>query len=130
MYSWYSCTRGDCGTCGTCSTTSATSTWVQQVPQVQEYHEYPEYQVYQVFQLYQLYQVYQKDQDQISGATYISDIVFQYLQLPSTRKDFINSADMKLSKQQFEAIVDGLVDDLNMLGWIFDGAEGGCLNAG
>ena len=39
------------------------------VPQVQEYHKY---------QVYQVYQVYQKDQDQISGATYISDVVFKY----------------------------------------------------
>ena len=38
------------------------------------------YQVYWVYQVYQVYQdqVYQKDQDQISGATYISDVVFCY----------------------------------------------------
>ena len=34
--------------------------------------------VYQVpvYQVYQVYQEYQVDQDQISGATYISDVVF------------------------------------------------------
>ena len=29
-----------------------------------------------MYQVYQVYQVYQKDQDQISGATYISEVVF------------------------------------------------------
>ena len=38
-----------------------------------EYHKYHEYHVYLV---YLVYLVYQEDQDQISGATYISDVVF------------------------------------------------------
>ena len=34
------------------------------------------YQWVPVYQVYQVYQEYQEDQDQISGATYISDVVF------------------------------------------------------
>ena len=42
-----------------------------------EYHTsgYPWVSVYQLCQI-PVYQVYQEDQDQISGATYISDVVF------------------------------------------------------
>ena len=42
--------------------------------------------------------------------------------------DFINSsADAGLTEQQFIDMVNGLVEDLNMLGWIWDEAEGGRL---
>ena len=40
---------------------------------------YQEYQEYLEYQVYQEYQEYQEDQDQISGATYISDVVFIFL---------------------------------------------------
>ena len=42
----------------------------------QVYQVYQVYQMHQVYQVYQVYQMYQKDQDQISVATYISDVVF------------------------------------------------------
>ena len=39
-----------------------------------------------MYHVYQVYQVHQKDQDQISGATYISDVVFsQYTQICLTK---------------------------------------------
>ena len=71
------------------NTKSTEITGEPRVPPVQEYHQYmsttstgvprvPRVQGTSGYQWVSVYQVYQEDQDQIRGATYISDVVFYF----------------------------------------------------